>query len=100
MDAFNWIWSHGWFCAISFMLLESLLPVPIQPTAWVLRGGIRAYQKTVSPAMPTLCKFMPTCSQYGLEAIRKYGTLHGGLLTTWRILKCNPLSHGGEDPLE
>lgn len=75
------------------------MPVRIQPTAWALRGAIRTYQITVSPALPTICKFQPTCSQYGLEAIQKYGTLKGGALTVWRVLRCNPFNKGGEDPL-
>jgi len=79
--------------------LESLLPVTFQPTAWFLRGGIRLYQMTLSPINPSVCKFRPTCSQYGLEAVRKYGTLKGGALTAWRILRCNPWSDGGDDPL-
>jgi len=95
----NWIWNHLWLCAIGCLLLESLLPASFQPTAWVLRGGIRAYQIVLSPAVPTVCRFQPTCSQYGLEAIRKYGTIRGGVLTVWRILRCNPFTKGGEDPL-
>jgi putative membrane protein insertion efficiency factor len=53
----------------------------------------------LSSTVPTVCRFQPTCSQYGLEAIRKYGTIRGGVLTAWRILRCNPFSKGGEDPL-
>ena len=45
------------------------------------------------------CKFIPTCSQYGLEAIQKYGAFKGGLMTIWRILRCNPFSKGGYDPV-
>jgi putative membrane protein insertion efficiency factor len=95
----NWVWNHAWFCAIAYLLLESLFPVPFQPTAWIARGGIRAYQKLASPLVPTRCAFQPTCSQYGLEAVRKYGTLRGGALTAWRIIRCNPFNNGGEDPL-
>ena len=47
----------------------------------------------------TKCPYIPTCSQYGLEAIQKYGALKGGLLAVWRILRCNPFSHGGYDPV-
>ncbi|MDR0498663.1 MAG: membrane protein insertion efficiency factor YidD [Holophagales bacterium] len=95
----TWIWNHPWFCICGYLLMESLFPVPLQPTAWVLRGSIRVYQITVSPIVPAVCKFNPTCSHYGLEAIRKYGTIKGGLLTAWRILRCNPLNRGGDDPL-
>ena len=45
------------------------------------------------------CKYYPTCSQYGLEAIEKYGALKGGVLAVWRILRCNPFSKGGYDPV-
>ena len=60
---------------------------------------IRLYQKYISPMKRTKCPYIPTCSQYGLEAIQKYGALKGGLLAVWRILRCNPFSHGGYDPV-
>jgi putative membrane protein insertion efficiency factor len=61
---------------------------------------IRLYQKVVSPALPEgTCRFYPTCSHYGYQAIYKYGIFKGGLLTTWRILRCNPFNHGGIDPV-
>jgi len=85
--------------AALLLLLEALLPVPLQPTAWLLRGAIRAYQVVLSPSIPTQCKFTPTCSQYGLLCVRKYGTLRGSLLITWRLLRCSPLTHGGCDPV-
>lgn len=78
---------------------EALLPVWLQPSAWAFRGLIRVYQATLSPALPTQCKFTPTCSHYGLGCIRKYGTLRGGILTTWRLLRCSPFTNGGEDPV-
>jgi putative membrane protein insertion efficiency factor len=46
------------------------------------------------------CRFTPTCSQYGLEAIEKYGIIQGGLMTSWRILRCNPWNKGGYDPIK
>ena len=61
--------------------------------------GIRVYQKYLSPLKHTKCPYYPTCSQYGLEAIEKYGALKGGLMAVWRILRCNPLSKGGYDPV-
>ena len=63
-------------------------------------GLIKFYRKYLSgmKTMPT-CKFIPTCSEYGIEAIEKYGALKGGLLTIWRILRCNPFSKGGYDPV-
>ena len=61
---------------------------------------IKFYRKYLSglKAAPT-CKFIPTCSEYGIEAIEKYGALKGGVLTVWRILRCNPFSKGGYDPV-
>ena len=60
---------------------------------------IRLYQKYLSPLKSTTCPYIPTCSQYGLEAIQKYGALKGGFLAAWRILRCNPFSKGGYDPV-
>ena len=61
---------------------------------------IHLYQKFISPlkGRPT-CIYTPTCSQYAVEAIEKYGALKGGLLAAWRILRCNPFSKGGYDPV-
>ena len=67
--------------------------------ARVLIKGIRFYQKYLSPLKRVHCPYTPTCSQYGLEAIQKYGAFKGSLLALWRILRCNPFSHGGYDPV-
>jgi putative membrane protein insertion efficiency factor len=61
---------------------------------------IRIYQRVISPAIPRRCKYEPTCSRYAVEAIRQYGILKGVVLAGWRLLRCNPLSHGGYDPVE
>ncbi len=69
---------------------------------------IKIYQKTLSfdhgplkAAYPHgFCRFYPSCSQYGVEAIEKYGIIKGGLMTSWRILRCNPWSKGGNDPVK
>lgn len=61
--------------------------------------GILLYQKYLSPMKRTKCPYFPSCSQYGLEAVEKYGALKGGLLAVWRILRCNPFSKGGYDPV-
>ena len=53
---------------------------------------IRFYQRHISPNTPPSCRFIPTCSQYAYEAIQKYGALKGGLLTLWRLLRCNPFN--------
>ena len=60
----------------------------------VLLALIRFYRKYISPAFPGKCRFIPTCSEYGLEAIEKYGALRGGWLTFKRLLRCNPFNHG------
>ena len=64
-----------------------------------LIGGIRYYQKYISPWKNTTCPYYPSCSRYGLEAIEKHGAIKGGLLALWRILRCNPFSKGGYDPV-
>lgn len=58
---------------------------------------IRFYQRRISPAFPASCRFYPSCSQYAVQAIDKYGALKGGALAAWRILRCNPFSKGGID---
>ena len=65
----------------------------------LLLGFIRFYRKYISPLTPATCKYIPTCSQYGLEAIERFGAFKGGLLTLWRVLRCNPWSKGGYDPV-
>ena len=62
-------------------------------------SGIRFYQKYLSHLKRTKCPYIPTCSQYGLEAVEKYGAFKGGILALWRILRCNPFSKGGYDPV-
>ena len=61
---------------------------------------IKLYRKYISPLKryPS-CRYIPTCSQYAIEAIEKYGALKGGLLALWRIIRCNPFSKGGYDPV-
>lgn len=73
-----------------------------------LRRGARAlvlapivvYQKLISPAIPRRCKYEPTCSRYAVGAVREYGILKGLVLAGWRLLRCNPWSYGGYDPVE
>ena len=60
---------------------------------------IRAYQRFISPALPRRCKYHPTCSAYAVQAIERYGILRGAVLAVWRVLRCNPFSHGGFDPV-
>jgi uncharacterized protein len=61
---------------------------------------IRLYQRVISPALPRRCKYEPTCSLYAVQAIRRFGILRGLVLAAWRLLRCNPFSHGGFDPVE
>ena len=60
---------------------------------------IRLYQRYISPYKSLRCPYYPTCSCYGLEAVEKYGALKGSALAAWRILRCNPFSRGGYDPV-
>ncbi|MCI6676498.1 MAG: membrane protein insertion efficiency factor YidD [Clostridiales bacterium] len=60
---------------------------------------IRAYQKYLSPLKTDRCKYTPTCSQYAIEALEKHGLMKGSILAVWRILRCNPFSKGGYDPV-
>lgn len=60
---------------------------------------ISAYRRLVSPLVPRRCKYHPTCSEYSIEALREWGLVRGLALSAWRLLRCNPLSHGGFDPV-
>jgi len=60
---------------------------------------IRAYQRWISPAMPRRCRYEPTCSAYAVTSIRRFGALRGLVLAGWRLLRCNPFSRGGFDPV-
>lgn len=60
---------------------------------------IRFYQLVISPLKPPTCRFYPTCSHYGLEAVERFGAFKGGWLTIKRILKCHPFHQGGMDPV-
>jgi uncharacterized protein len=61
---------------------------------------IRLYQLVISPALPARCKYYPTCSQYAVQAVQRFGILRGLVLAGWRLLRCNPFSHGGFDPVD
>jgi len=60
---------------------------------------VRAYQVGISPYTPPACRYDPVCSQYGMDALRVHGAVKGTLLTAGRILRCNPFTHGGPDPV-
>jgi putative membrane protein insertion efficiency factor len=61
-------------------------------------GLVRFYQKWISPMLGPHCRFEPTCSEYVIQAVKKYGLLRGGLRGAWRICRCNPWNSGGYDP--
>jgi len=65
----------------------------------LLLGLIRIYQLTLSRWLPASCRFYPTCSRYGFEAIRRYGVFKGGWMAAWRVMRCNPFVPGGYDPV-
>lgn len=66
----------------------------------LVSAPIAAYQRFISPALPRRCRYEPTCSRYAIEAIREFGILKGVVLAGWRLLRCNPWSDGGYDPVE
>jgi putative membrane protein insertion efficiency factor len=61
---------------------------------------IRVYQRAISPALGNRCRYYPSCSEYAVQAIRSFGILRGLVLAAWRLLRCNPWSHGGFDHVE
>jgi putative membrane protein insertion efficiency factor len=69
------------------------------PLAWLALWLIGLYRRVISPALPPACRFTPTCSEYGYEAIARYGILAGGRLAVWRVLRCNPFGGSGYDPV-
>ena len=75
--------------------MRRLRAMPKQLLLWL----IRFYQRNISPLHPACCRFRPTCSQYALEAIQKYGAVKGTFLAVRRILRCIPLFTGGYDPV-
>ena len=66
----------------------------------VIINLIRFYRKNISPLKPPCCRYVPTCSQYAIEAIEKHGAFRGSLMAIWSILRCTPLSKGGYDPVK
>ena len=61
---------------------------------------IRLYQRLISPALGSRCKYYPSCSEYAVQSIQRFGILRGLVLAGWRLLRCNPFSHGGYDPVD
>ena len=66
----------------------------------IVIAPIRVYRRVISPLLPRRCKYHPTCSAYAVDAVREFGILRGLVLAGWRLLRCNPWSHGGYDPVE
>ena len=64
-----------------------------------LLAMISAYRRLISPLLPRRCRYEPTCSAYAVESIRRFGALRGLVLAAWRLLRCNPLTDGGFDPV-
>ena len=67
---------------------------------WVFLLPLRAYQRLISPLLGNRCKYYPSCSEYAVQAIERFGILRGLVLAVWRLLRCNPFSHGGFDPVD
>ena len=66
----------------------------------IATAPVRFYQRAISPGLPARCKYHPSCSHYAVDAVRRYGILRGAVLAAWRLLRCNPWSHGGVDFVE
>ena len=60
---------------------------------------LQIYKRWISPVFPPSCRYVPTCSEYALEAVDRYGVLRGGMMSAWRLLRCHPLAAGGLDPV-
>ena len=60
---------------------------------------LRAYKWAISPMLPPACKYVPTCSEYAMEAVERYGAVRGGFMAAWRLLRCHPFAKGGYDPV-
>jgi putative membrane protein insertion efficiency factor len=58
---------------------------------------LHLYRRVISPALPSRCRYYPSCSTYAVEAVREYGVIRGSVLAAWRVMRCNPLSRGGFD---
>lgn len=71
----------------------------MRPVSNLMIKLIRFYQKAISPAKISCCRFTPTCSAYAIEAIKVHGPIVGLALSIWRIIRCNPLCKGGYDPV-
>jgi putative membrane protein insertion efficiency factor len=71
----------------------------VSPARGLWLAPLHAYRRVISPLLPPRCKYHPTCSTYAVQAIERYGILRGSVLAAWRLLRCNPFSLGGYDPV-
>ena len=65
----------------------------------IVFGLLRGYKWVVSPMLPPACRYVPTCSEYAMEAVERYGALRGGWMAMWRVMRCHPFVKGGYDPV-
>lgn len=72
---------------------------PFRPLTALLIGFVKAWRTVISPLYGNVCKYYPSCSAYGLSALQEHGAFRGSAMTIWRILRCNPWSKGGYDPV-
>jgi putative membrane protein insertion efficiency factor len=72
----------------------------MNPVRWLFVLPIRGYQRLFSPIIGDRCKYYPSCSEYAAQAVERFGILRGLILAGWRLLRCNPWSYGGYDPVE
>jgi putative membrane protein insertion efficiency factor len=79
--------------------MRRVLDAVVAAVDWALVGLIRVYQYAISPMFGQRCKYYPSCSNYAIGAIREHGPLKGIGLASWRLLRCNPFSNGGYDPV-
>ena len=73
--------------------------VPARVARTIAIAPLLVYRHVISPGLPRRCKYEPSCSRYAIDAIREYGVLRGIVLAAWRVLRCNPWSDGGYDPV-
>lgn len=66
---------------------------------WLITGLLRLYKRLLSPLLPPSCRYVPTCSEYALEAVERHGAMRGGIMALVRILRCHPFARGGYDPV-
>ena len=78
---------------------RSILAWVLAPITWLIIALIRCYQRWISPGLPPSCRFAPSCSQYALEAVQRYGALKGVWLGARRLVRCHPWHPGGFDPV-